>query len=69
MERRVLDLRAVAAEQLEGPIEESVAWLICDRCRLRVRVSSDLDRPLMDTSGWGLGPEGDLCPTCARGSR
>jgi hypothetical protein len=59
LERRVLDMRAVAAEQLEGPVLETFGWLICDGCGLRVRISDDPDRPQ-----WGTGPQGDLCPTC-----
>lgn len=65
LERRVLDLRAVCAEQMEGPVLETFGWLVCDGCGLRVRISSDLDRPQVHRlQEWGKGPEGDLCPTC-----
>lgn len=65
LEERILDVRAVAAEQLEGPILEECAWMICDRCGIRVRVSSDPNRaPVVGMDEWGKGPEGDLCPTC-----
>jgi hypothetical protein len=65
LERRVLDMRAVASEQLEGPVLETFGWLICDGCGMRVRISSDPDRPQVHRlREWGEGPEGDLCPTC-----
>lgn len=66
LEGRVLDARARATEHLEGPIVEEFGWLICDRCLLRVRISSDPRRaPIVGMEKWGKGPEGDLCPTCA----
>lgn len=65
LERRVLDLRAVAAEQLSGEVREVFGWLICDGCGMRVRISSDPNRPQVHRlQEWGEGPEGDLCPTC-----
>lgn len=68
LEERILDTRALAAEHLAGPILEEFAWMICDRCGLRVRVSSDPNRaPVVGMDEWGKGPEGDLCPTCAAG--
>lgn len=76
LEERVRNLRALAEEHLpqstDGMEEirearEVFARLICDRCGLTVRLSADPDRMPLDeaTKGWGTGPEGDLCPSCA----
>lgn len=64
LERRVLDMRAVAAEQLAGEVKETFGWLICDGCGMRVRISSDPNRPVPRLSEWSEAPEGDFCPAC-----
>lgn len=76
LEERVRNLRAVAEEHApQAPdgmeeirdLREVFAWLICDRCGLRVRLSAHPERMPIDpaTEEWGHGPEGDLCPSCA----
>lgn len=67
---RVRNLRAVATEHLPGggPVLAEGAWLICDRCGIRINlngpaISSGAMDPRLDQ--WGNGPEGDLCPECA----
>lgn len=67
LERRVLDTRARAMEHVTEPVDDEFAAMICDRCGLTVRITSDPRRAPMHESmnQWGHGPEGDLCPTCA----
>lgn len=66
LRRRIDEIRAVAAEHLQGPVLDSFGAMICDGCGLTVRLDPEAKAGALNQQfqGWGKGPLGDLCPAC-----
>lgn len=65
MGERVRNLRAVAMEHLPGEVIDGFGALVCDGCGKTVQFNPAAGE-VPDATGWWEGPEGDLCPECAR---
>lgn len=64
LERRILDLQAVAGEHLPGGGEtERFAWLVCDGCGVRVDLGDPPDLTLVE--GWMRAGGMDFCEGCS----
>jgi hypothetical protein len=65
LETRVRDLQAVAAEFMPGesPITARFAWVVCDRCGLRVDLGDPPDFERVE--GWTRVANLDFCEGCS----